>query len=156
MTNLNILFLVKEMTSLCNNFIHRLRFYIENDAPKAYVKSWEHLKKICESMDEDETNEYVSERLKNELTLESTKCLPILEREEGGIGMTQKNIRFRMQYGNQVYPDNDIYFNVACFGSEMWTYEELDDICCAFITVANNFIGSEGVCGRIEIEPHNE
>lgn len=126
------------------------------DAPEEYKDKWNELRLICEN---NHGNEQITMQIKKHLTIDELKNMPPLDRSEGGLGTTEKNIRYQSTYHKWAVPATDIYFDrIESHDNNRWTYEELDDIRRAFITVANNYIESNGVVnGCIEIEhprPH--
>ena len=144
---------------LFDRYIHKLRFFIDKDAPKEYIKRWKEFKKKCESG----KNKHIVDQIKSYCKLENNKNLPYLNNSEGGMGgnnnMIHKQIRFRdrvlfsMIYQNyENYEDNDIMFDQIFFtDTEHWTYEELDDLIYAFIKTSNYNIKSDCVNGCIEM-----
>jgi len=138
---------------ILDTHIHKFRFRIHADAPKAYIDRWKKLKYNCEEGD----NKYVIEKMKSYCKLESNRDLPYLQRCEGGIGgndnIKNKQIRFRM--GMVIIPrymDNDIVFDqIYNTTIEKWSYEELDDLIYALTKTFNYFVEGEIVNGVIEM-----
>jgi len=131
--------------------VYKLRFSLDNDAPKEFIKRWDEFKYDCEN-----NNEYIVEQIKSYSKL--NKKLPYLNRYEGGMGggnnLVNKQIRFRFYYGPKDYRcrDNDIMFDeIINTKKEKWTVEELDDLIYAFIKTANFNVKSKCVSGHIEM-----
>jgi hypothetical protein len=134
---------------------HKLRFRIDADTPKDYMKRWKNLKYKCEDGD----NKYVIETMKSYCRLETNKILPYLQRCEGGVGgndnIKNKQIRFRMVM-NDWRMDNDIVFDkIYNTDTEKWSYEELDDLIYALTKTFNYFVEGENVNGVIEMTNRN-
>jgi hypothetical protein len=133
-----------------------LRFRIDGDAPKAYVKRWIDLKHKCESSN---NKQIILEWLQH-CKLESVRNLPYLERAEGGIGRDDnsknKQIRFRRKQTLSLYIDNDIVLDqVISTNEEKWTFEELDDLIIGFRLYANEWVHEECIKGYIEMVHKN-
>ena len=134
------------------HMIH-LRFKLDSDAPKEYIKRWLKLKSICES---GENKEIVEDWLQN-CQIESIKNMPYLNRCEGGIGgddnLKNKQLRFRdkePKYSCKI--DNDIVFdNIISGENEKWTLDELDDLIRGFRRIANEYVESNCIDGCIEM-----
>jgi hypothetical protein len=134
------------------HMIH-LRFKLDSDAPKEYIKRWLKLKSICES---GENKEIVEDWLQN-CQIESIKNMPYLNRCEGGIGgddnLKNKQLRFRDKEPKYSWKiDNDIVFdNIISGENEKWTLDELDDLIRGFRRIANNYVESDCIKGCIEM-----
>ena len=98
--------------------------------------------------------------MKTYCKLEQNKNIPILRREEGGIGgdnnIINKQIRFVRLYTNMPLPlnynDKDIVLDqISSTDIEKWSYDELDDLICAFTKTFNYFLGTDCVNGSIEM-----
>ena len=124
-----------------------LRFKIDSNASQKYINNWIKFKNICGS---GNNKQIVKDWLSN-CRINSVKNMPYLQGSEGGIGecnnLIHKQIRFRQ---NLVYL-NDILFDIYNSDKEEWLLEELDDLICAFIIIANIAICAECVNGCIEI-----
>jgi len=150
--------------NLLNTHIYRLCFNIDDHMSDTEInKKWNKFKRICESG--ENYNKYILEQIKENCKLESNKNLPILKREEGGLGgnnnSINKQIRFRhifndIEINGEGIPyfkkDNNIFLtNITSTNQEKWTYAELDDIIYGFIKTANFYMGFNCVSGYIEI-----
>jgi hypothetical protein len=130
-----------------------LRFKLDSDAPKEYIKRWLKLKSICES---GENKKIVEDWLQN-CQIESIKNMPYLNRCEGGIGgddnLKNKQLRFRDKEPKYSWKiDNDIVFdNIISGENEKWTLDELDDLIRGFRRIANNYVESDCIKGCIEM-----
>lgn len=142
------------MHLLMNNYIHKLRFRLDSDAPLKFIEKFKTLKERIEIGD----NSNFSLMIKKHCELESNKNLPILNRTEGGLGGNNNKIHKQIRYKLKHFykNENDIVLNV--FNSdnidmdiEKWTYEELDDIINSFISVLNLYMGTECINGCIEL-----
>lgn len=142
------------MQLLMQNYIHKLRFRLDSDAPVKFIEKFKKLKERIEIGENSNSN--FSLLIKEYCKLESNKNLPILIRTEGGVGgnnnQIHKQIRYKLKhfYKNE----NDIVLNV--FNSdnidgEKWTYKELDDIINSFINVLNFYMETECIYGCIEL-----
>ena len=139
--------------------IVRLRFKIDNDAPKEYMNRWNTLKKDCEYNNDNETELIVKEWLaicKNE----TIRNLPYLNRSEGGIGgnnnKKHKQIRFRpLENILSFRTDNDIVFDVSNTNEEKWSFDELDDLIYGFIKFSNKYVMADCIKGIIEMVNKN-
>ena len=139
--------------------IHKLRFKIDNDAPPKYMERWEEFKYKCEHGE----NKNIIEQWIYNCKLESNKKLPYLDRYEGGIGGDNNNInkqiRFRIGRFGDEYPrlyDEDILMDqIINTNKEKWTYEELDDLICAFVKISNYYVQTDCVNGCIEMVNRN-
>jgi len=108
-----------------------IRFKLDNDAPKDFVKKWIELKNKCESWntETDSKKEIIEEWLKY-CKISSNKNLPFLDRSELGIGcdnnLKNKQIRFRSCSEQKPLEDYDIIidkiYNTNC---DKWNLEEL-------------------------------
>jgi len=141
---------------LLNTHVYKLRFSLDNDAPKEYIKRWDEFKYNCENSE----NEYIVEQIKSYSKL--NKKLPYLNRSEGGMGgdnnLVNKQIRFGFYWGPNDYRcrDNDIMFDeIINTKKEKWTVKELDDLIYAFIKTANFNVKSNCVTGHIEMFNRN-
>ena len=148
--------------TLINNdmYVYKMRFKIDNDAPKEYMDRWKKFKKLCEHGE----NENIVEHIKQECTLNENKILPYLKRVEGGLGGDDNSKKKQMRFRNghtwgrsELHIDNDIVIDeIYNTSTEKWSYEELNDILCAFITVCEHNVQSEGrIRGCIEMIPHD-
>ena len=141
--------------------IIKLRFKIYNNTPTQYMNKWFELKEMCENGD----NKKIIFELLSYCKLDSVKKLPYLNRCEGGIGgdnnLINKQIRFR-KYNSIMelsgYKDNDIIFDsIINTITEQWTFNELNDIMCAFSIYANNYCcinNSIDACLEIEYDKY--
>ena len=136
----------------------KLRFKIDGDAPKAYIKRWMNLKQKCESGD----NKQIILEWLQYCKLESVRNLPYLERAEGGIGgddnSKNKQIRFRdgILKLSKNDKDNDIVLDqVYSTNEEKWTFEELDDLIIGFRLYTNEWVHEECIKGYIEMVHKN-
>lgn len=147
------------------DYVYRLRFSIDKDAPPDYMERWSIFKKYCENGKSDK-NQLVVNQIKENCQLPLLKGLPYLNRSEGGIGGNdnQKNKQIRFRDGfmyNQKHMewqyDNDIVLDQICSTeTEQWTYEEMNDLLSAFIKVSEYYAHYEGcgcVRGWIEMIP---
>ena len=149
--------------NLLETHIHKLRFYIDKDAPPIYIERWKDFKKKCE----EGKNQYIIEQIKSYCKMPINKNLPYLKRSEGGMGgddnLVNKQIRFRQfcstdkRLINDVScQDNDVVLTeIIGTNSEKWTYEELDDLIYGFIKTANYNIEANCVNGSIEMVNKN-
>ena len=134
---------------------HYLTFKIEStyNAPKNIINKFNKIKQDCENTN----NKCIIDEIKNYYKLESNKCLPYLDRSEGGLGgnnnQTNKQIRFRIPSTGEI--TNNILLYVYNSDLEKWTYSELDDIIYAFIKVLNNKLNVECIDGYIEMRNKN-
>ena len=142
--------------NILNTHIHKLRLYIDKDAPSKYKIRWDEFKTHCESG--EDKNKNIAEQIKNYCKLQINKDLPYLQREERGLGgdnnLTNKQIRFRTYFGMNDYRDRDydiILHEIMSTKYENWTYDELDDLLRAFIKTANYYVKSNCVNGCINI-----
>jgi hypothetical protein len=132
---------------------HTLVFSIDIDAPVHCANLWKELKFKCETGD----NLDVVETTKKYCKLECNKLLQYLDRLEGGMGgnnnITDKQIRFRMDSNVYDKNDNDIVLGeIDCdTNGNKWSYQELDDLICAFIKTANHYVKAECVNGYIKM-----
>ena len=138
--------------NILNTHIHKLRLYIDKDAPSKYMKRWDDFKKKCENGE----NKHIVEQVKSNCKLIVNRDLHYLERAEGGFGgnnnLVNKQIRFRHQLPWKKYSDNDIILNeITCTDIEKWTYDELDDLLHAFIKTSNFNVQENYVKGSIEM-----
>ena len=133
--------------------IIKIRFKIYNNT---LPNKWIELKKMCENWD----NKKIIFELLSYCKLDSVKNLPYLNRCEGGIGgdnnLINKQIRFR-KYNSIMelpgYKDNNIIFYIINTTTEQWTFNELNDIMCAFSIYANNYCGiNNSIDACLEIE----
>ena len=141
-------------------YVHKLQFKIDKDAPQEYMNRWIKLKTKCESG----KNENIVNSIKKFCKIEENKILPYLKRYEGGLGgdnnLKNKQMRFRngRVWGRMMrHVDNDIVIDeIYNSNVEKWTYEELNDILCAFIKVFEYNVQCEGcIRGCIEMIPHD-
>ena len=147
------------MSTLYTNFyIYKLRFSIDKDAPRDYMKRWRELKHKCEYGE----NKYIIEEIKNCCLLKENKELPYLQRQEGGLGgkdnIVNKQIRFRNSLFSEPWQlDNDIVMDeINNTEFEKWKYEEINDLLYAFMKVAAKHIQSKNCLrGRIEMIPQH-
>lgn len=137
--------------NLLNTYIYELRFYIDDDAPKDYMKRWHEFKLSCENGE----NEHIVKQIRGHCKLGSNKKLPYLDRVEGGMGgnnnLTNKQIRFRCHLKPRYIDKNIILDEIISSETEKWTYSELDDLIYGFIKTANCFIKGEYINGCIEM-----
>ena len=138
---------------ILNTHIHKLRFYMDKDAPSKYMKLWNDFKKKCENGE----NKHIVEQVKIKCNLIVNKDLHYLERAEGGFGgnnnLVNKQIKFRHQTPWKKYSDdNDIILHeIISTDNDKWTYDELDDLLYAFIKTANFNVQADCVKGCIEM-----
>ena len=145
--------------NILDTHIHKVRFYIDKDAPDKYMKNWDEFKLKCEYGD----NKQIVEQIKSYCKLPQNKNIPYLNRKEGGMGgnnnIVHKQIRFRdykLWSKSPRYNDSYIIFDrIENTDIEKWTYEELDDIIYGFIKTANYNIKAECVNGSIEMINEN-
>ena len=145
--------------NILDTHIHKLRFYIDKDAPVNYMESWNEFKLKCEQGN----NKQIVEQIKSYCKLPQNKNIPYLNRKEGGMGgnnnIINKQIRFRdciLWSKSPRYNDSDIIFDrIENTDIEKWTYEELDDIIYGFIKTVNYNIKAECVNGCIEMINEN-
>jgi len=145
------------------DYVYKLRFSIDKDAPPDYMKRWLDFKNKCEGGCE---NKHIVEHIKESCSLQENKNLPYLNRSEGGMGgnnnSINKQIRFRekmlldMSYSLWQY-DNDIVMDqIYSTETEKWTYEEMGDLLSAFIKISAYYVKSEGcIRGWIEMTPQD-
>lgn len=130
-----------------------LRFMMDNDAPKEFVKKWEVFRSVCEG--DKEINNEVSVRWTELCRLASNRALPILHRCEGGLGGnsngTDKQIRYRMSLDPLRKLDDHIliYLYDSDDGTDVWTDVEIRDLLNAFAQLANEEYGCGGGCRGI-------
>lgn len=139
-------------------FIVMLRFKLDNDAPTEYIKKWNEFKILCESGDKN--TEYIVEQWKSYCKIKSNRKISYLKRPEGGIGGDNsgisKQIIFRPNYDQALFQDKDIVLDqVLNTKTEHWTYKELNDLVCGFITTANEYLCEKCVRGCIELIPRS-
>jgi hypothetical protein len=141
--------------NILNTHDHKLRFYIDKDVPKEYIKRWSDFKLKCESG----VNIIIVEQIKSYCKLKMNQNIPYLNRAEGGIGgdnnIINKQIRFRDNISSKYIDDDIIFEQIVSTETEKWTYEELDDLIRAFIKVCNNVVQTECVNGCIELVHQN-
>ena len=139
--------------SINNNYLYQLRFHIDSDSP--HIDKWQTLKHSCESgNNQDIVKQWIIECIEN-----SNKCLPYLNRFEGGLGGNSNNvdkqIRFRnyeLWHPTHIPKDYDIVMDkILNTEQEQWTYNELDDLIFGFIKMANKYKGNNGVYGSIQM-----
>ncbi len=138
--------------NIFNTHTYKLRFYIDNDAPRYYINRWNKFKKICESGN----NIKIAEQIKDNCKLIINKCLPILNVVEGGLGNNNKQIRFRYNWSilSNKYETFDNYIildQIYNTDIQKWTYKELDDLIYGFIKTANNYVKENCINGCIEM-----
>ncbi len=90
--------------------------------------------------------------------LSSNKSLPILRREEGGLGgddnTINKQIRFRSIFCDIVTNNGEIELDQICnTPHEQWTHRELDDLIQAFVLTFNELTKCRAVRGYIVLIP---
>ena len=147
-----------------NEWSHRIVLYMDENAPKDYMKRWKEFRNIF-----FESNykylEDVGQLLLERFNLESNKKLPYLSCHEGGFGgdycTQKKQIRFpNLRHEEDLYKvpqygwNNEHYLIIRQIRNgkdESWTYEELDDILNAFVEVAREYVQESCVDGYISI-----
>ena len=134
---------------------HKLIFRIDNDCPEDYFERCKKIKSDCEKYD----NKYIIDKMKTYCKLEQNKNIPYLQREEGGIGGDNNRINKQMRFFRTLDPCMCLYYNnkviildqITNTDAEKWSYDELDDLICAFTKTFNYFVKSECVNGSIEM-----
>jgi hypothetical protein len=104
-----------------------IRFKLDNDAPKDFIKKWIELKNKCETYTETDCKNDIIDPWLKYCKLLSNKNLPFLDRDELGIGgdnnIKNKQLRFR---GHKEFLDNDIIIDkIYNTDYEKWNLEEL-------------------------------
>jgi hypothetical protein len=146
------------------DYVYKLRFSIDKNAPPDYMKRWLDFKNKCEGG--GGKNKHIVEHIKESCSFQENKNLPYLNRSEGGMGgnnnSINKQIRFRekmlldmscclWQYDNDIVMDQ-----IYSTETEKWTYEEMGDLLSAFIKVSEYYVKSEGcIRGWIEMTPQD-
>lgn len=144
---------------ILDSYRHKLRFRIDPYAPKPWMDRWKQFKNACESG--ERTVYDIVKQWKSNCRLNSNNNIPLLNRSEGGIGgnnnKIHKQIRFRNYFPRDLTKrDNDIVMDqIYNTETEKWTYDELDDLICAFIKTANLHVKEECVFGCIEMIDEN-
>lgn len=127
-----------------------LRFMMDKDAPKKYLKRWKLFRSICEG--DKENNDEVSKAWIALCSLESNRALPLLDRCEGGLGgnsiITDKQIRYRFSMAPSREWDDHILISLydSVDGTDVWTDAQIRDLLNAFAELANEEYGCRGGC----------
>lgn len=131
----------------------RLIFTIDPYVTKPYIDIWNALKKECEynNSNQEIVKEWLSMCKKKDV------CnLPYLDCSEGGIGGSNKQIRFRPFYSDiSGFRDNYIVFDVQNSNEEKWTFDELDDLIYGFVKYSNEYVIKDCIQGVIEFVNKN-
>ena len=135
-----------------------IRFKLDNDAPKDFIKKWLELKNKCETLTKTDSRKETIDAWLKYCKLQSNKNLPFLDRCELGIGGKNKQMRFRQRSEQKPFLDNDIIIDqIYNIDEEKWNLEELQDLINAFNKFAEDYINSKGGCeGFIEFKINSE
>lgn len=136
--------------NISHSHMHKLRFFIDNDAPNKYMKRWKKLKTQCENGKNKQLVKLIRENCK----LNKNRNLQYLNNFEGGMCNENKNkrIRFRNNKSISKLADNEIILDqILDIETEKWTYEELDDLIYGFVKMSNYIIKADCVNGSIEM-----
>ncbi len=152
------------MTTLLDNYTHRLRFYIDDLSDKKHFNKFKKLKKHIEmSFSSNENfNDSILSDIKKHCILESNKNLNIIKEITCGPGLGEinnKSLRFRVNLWDKDYYYTGIYnsiiIDVYQSDNNKWTYEELNDIMRSFTIIATDYVNKEVVRGSIELLDNN-
>jgi hypothetical protein len=148
--------------NIFNNYDVKLRFRLDSHVSNEYINKWKIWKHKCEIITE---NKDIIYEWTSNCQLYSNIDMPYLDRDEGGIGgnnnQIHKQIRCRNSFeGYQYMPnyagnDNDIIMLICNTDTEVWSFEELDDLIRGFIKTCNYHLDTHCVNGCIELVPKN-
>ena len=139
-----------------------IKFTIDNNAPKDFIKLWKELKNKCETWTKNDCRKEIINSWLKYCKIETNKNLPFLDRCELSIGgndnIKNKQIRFRQRVEQKSFSDNDIIIDqIYNTDYEKWTFQELHDIINAFKVYASNYINLKGgINGSIEFKINSE
>lgn len=144
--------------SVPTNYSCQLKFELNHYTPDLFKSQWFYIKYLTEYGIIDNYNLIILlQFMKDNFNLESNKNLIILDRLEGGFGLSLNSCSKYFSFRLNCNDINDDYIIINIYNSQYdsWSFEELDDIIISFIKSINSFIDSNYISHSIIIKNNN-